>query len=169
MAATGAVTMEEPAAEAPEAEAEPEGAVPPDPPTADLTGPAERATIVIVWEASTGKLWVKVSATSRASEEDGRTWASAGVSSRRSAGTAASNSRAAVARATSPGRRMTPRANRYQAPCSDARAVRAAERCRRAGESASIRGPRATRRAGSTIKETAPADSATIEPPIPIE
>ena len=43
---------------------------------------------------------------------------------------------------------MTPRASRCQPPCSDAWAVRAAERCKRAGASASMRGPSATEHGG---------------------
>ena len=64
---------------------------------------------------------------------------------------------------------MTPRANRYHTPLSAGRAARAALRCRLAGASALMRGPSATSTAGSTISETAPADSATSAPPTPIE
>ena len=105
----------------------------------------------------------------RVSEEVGSTRASAGVSARRSAGEAIASSTAEVSSATVPGRRMTARASRAQPPSSSAAAARAAPRCIHLGESESMRGPSAISTAGSTTSETAPAISATIVPPTPIE
>ena len=75
----------------------------------------------------------------------------------------------ALASAIGPGRFITRRDRRYQAPSSAGRASRSAARCSRAGASAFTRGPRTTRIAGSITSASPAAISATIAPPIPIE
>ena len=74
-----------------------------------------------------------------------------------------------LASAMRPGRAITARESRYQAPDCAGRASRPAARRSRRGASAFTRGPSSASTAGSTSSATAAAISETIIPPMPIE
>ena len=67
------------------------------------------------------------------------------------------------------GRRITKRESRYQKPCSSGRASASARRCRKRGASELTRVPSRVSTAGSTVSEISAANSATSDPPSPIE
>ena len=76
---------------------------------------------------------------------------------------------AALSTAIRPGRRITNRESRYQAPLCAGRASRSAARCNRFGASALTRGPSTVSSAGSTTSASIAATIATTAPAIPIE
>ncbi len=109
------------------------------------------------------------SSTWRAVALSGSTWASTEVNLSERNGIPSAIRKAALSVAIGIGRLMTNRESRYQKPLRAGAASRSARRCRKRGASALTRGPRMLRMAGRITSATPAANSATSEPPIPIE